>query len=495
MVVHNAPDQFADPLRPAGVKDVIQLNRNIFSIRYDAKVISARDTLNTGSSSPISLAPLRPHDEVTADIRKTAYTTVLSSILTIPILVLSWAPLPTHKMIYGSVSLALATVIQVVVAGPFYPRAFRSLIWTRTIDMDLLIVLSTSTTYLFSVTSFIYQVKGTSLPTGLFFETSALLISLIMIGRLISDFACQRAVKSRSIRSLQPPTALLIDTSNRDVDGGTELDARLLQYGDVFRVKPGCPVVTDGIIISGNSEFDESMLTGEARLVERKAGSLITAGSVNHSGTVSVQLTRLPGGNTIDEVTHSKPKIQETADQFAGYVVPAIGALAMMTVVIWFAVGKLVRSDSTRLAISKAIPYAISVLVVSCPCAVGLAVPMVLVIANGVAAGHGVIFKSAEAMRVAQNITHVVFDKTGTLTEDRLSVLVEDYLTESRMLTGALALALTSQVQILCRRLWQSTWKQQALSVPPSLMSHPSSAQMSKACGMERSCALATPGG
>ncbi len=446
--------KFADSMLPAGVKDVTELSQDTFSVKYDAKVIGARHllkALNAVLDGSVSLAPAKAHDEVPADIRKAAYMTMLSSVITVPILVLAWAPLPEHKTIYGALSLAFATVIQVVIAGPFYPRALRSLILTRVIDMDLLIVLSTSITYGFSVASFICQTKGTNLASEVYFETSTLLITLIMVGRLIGDFACHRAMKSTSIISFQQQFAFVVDTSDPYTDDGLEVDVRLLQYGDVFRVKPGCVVVTDGIIVSGASEFDESIMTGEASLVEKFVGSAVIAGSVNHCATVLVQLTRLPGENIIDEIAgmveqvmHSKPKIQQTADRVAAWIVPAAGILAILTLVIWFVVAKSARKESATSAVLNAIPYAISVLIVSCPCAIGMAVPIVLMVASAVGVKHGVIFRSAEAMRVARGATHIVFDSTGTLTEGCLSVLTEEYFSGSQQLTGALALALTS---------------------------------------------------
>ncbi|CAD6563532.1 MAG: hypothetical protein ASARMPRED_000021 [Alectoria sarmentosa] len=448
-------DFAAEAMLPIGVKDVAQCTRDTFCVKYDAKNIGARQllkALNTDLDSPISLAPPKSHDEVPVDIRATAYTTACSSLLTIPILVLAWAPLPKHTIAYGAVSLALATVIQITVAGPFYPRAFRSLIWNRVIDLDLLVVLSTSITYGFSVASFICEVKGTRLVSGMYFETSALLITLIMMGRLMSEFACHSAFRIGSIKSLQPPSALLVDTPNPYIERELEIDVRLLQLGDTFRVKPSCPAATDGTIVSGVSEFDESMMTGEASLVGKSIGSSVIAGSVNFGDAVLVEVTRLPGNNTIDkiaemveEVTHSRSKVQQIADEVARWIVPASATLAMLTLVVWFTVGTIVRKESTTSAILNAIPYAVSVLVVCCPCAVAFAVPMVLVIASGVGAKHGVVFRAAEAMRVARGVTHVVFDKTGTLTQGCLSVVSEEYYGETASLSAAVVFALASQ--------------------------------------------------
>ena len=452
MVSGGCGDFAAYAMPNVGVKDVTQVNKHTFSIKYDANVIGARQllkALNMDLDSSVRLASPKSHDEVPMDIRATAYFTIFSWLLTIPILILAWAPLPKHAVIYGIVSLSLATVIQVVVAGPFYPRAFRSLILNRVIDLDLLVVLSTSTAYGFSTASFICEVKGTRLVSGIYFETSALLITLIMMGRLMSDFACLRAFRIGSIKSLQTHSALLVTTS---VETAKDINVRLLQLGDMFKVNTGCPVATDGIIVSGVSEFDESMLTGEATLVRKTIGSSVIAGSFSVGDAVLVKVTRLPGSNTIDEiaamveeVTNSKTKVQQTADKVAKWIVPASTILAILTLVIWATINLEYREKSTSSAILNAVPYSISVLVVCCPCAIAFAVPMVLVIASGVGAKHGVVFRSAEAMTVARRVTHVVFDKTGTLTQGCLSVVSDEYFSETQNLSAAVVVALTSQ--------------------------------------------------
>lgn len=447
------PEKFADVIArtsPVGVKDVVFKGKSTVWIQYDAEMIGARDLLQTSFGTPLGLAPPRVRCETASQIYTTACLTFLSSILTIPILILSWAPLPKHPVVYGAVSFTLATIIQAVVARLFYPSAFRSLFFARTIDMGLLVVLSTTAAYIVSVISFVYQIKGVDLMMGVYFETSALLVTLIMVGRLITSYACQRAMSSASIRSLQATTALIINPLDKGKSARKEIDIRLLHYGDIFAVEPNSAIVTDGIVVSGSSEVDESMLTGEAHWMGKRPGSPVTAGSINRSCIILVQLTRLPGSNTIDdiagmveEVAFTKPKIQETADRFAGYFVPAVGLIALTCFLIWIAVGISVRQQSARAAVLTAISYAISVLVVSCPCAIGLAVPMVIVIASGIGAKQGVIVKSASALQVARHVTHVVFDKTGTLTENHLGVAVEEYFSEPPSLTASLILGLT----------------------------------------------------
>lgn len=428
LISSGAPEELVKSEWPHGVLEVRQVGKETLRVDFDAKVVGARELIEHDWSRSLKLAPPRLDPSLDAGsrhVRRMGWMTLLSALLTIPVLIMAWAPLPKRELAYGSASLALATIVQVAIAGPFYPKAIKALVFSRVIEMDLLIVLSTSAAYIFSVVSFAYLVAGKPLSTGEFFETSTLLVTLIMVGRWVASLARQKAAESISIRSLQTPSAILVDADG--VEQG--IDARLLQYGDIFKVAPDTRIPTDGTVISGFSEVDESMLTGESKPMEKKTGSTVIAGSVNGSGMLTVRLTRLPGDNTIDSIAYmvdeaklSKPKIQDIADTVASYFVPVVVVLTIVTFVIWIAIGVAVRHQSGSEATVEAITYAITVLIVSCPCAIGLAVPMVIVIASGIAARAGVIFKSASPIEVAYKTTHVVLDKTGTLTEGRLAV-------------------------------------------------------------------------
>lgn len=438
---------------PRGVIAMTLAGKNMVNVAFDDKVVGARDLVEKGWGVPLALAPLRAIDPTLAagskHVRHVGLVTILSAVLTIPVLVMAWAPLPEREMAYGAASLALATLVQVVIAGPFYPKALKALLFTKVVEMDLLIVLSTTAAYVFSVVSFGYLVAaGRPLSAGEFFETSTLLVTLIMVGRYVAALARQKAVESISVRSLQGATAVVVDAA-----GEREIDVRLLQHGDVFRVLPDGKVATDGTVLSGSSEVDESMITGESRPVEKHVKSRVIAGSINGSGTLLVRLDRLPGDNTIssiaamvDEAKLSKPKLQNLADQVASYFVPVVVGLAMITFCIWIGVGIGVQGKSGSEAVIQAVTFAITVLIVSCPCAVGLAVPMVIVMASGVAAERGVIIKSASTIEVAHRTSHVVLDKTGTLTEGRLTVARQVYIEEtwSREHTRSLLLALVT---------------------------------------------------
>ena len=419
---------------PIGITDLDMLDKNTIRVSYDPRIVGARDLLSNPFFPSAKLAPIAAAPTIAsgrAHVRATSLMTVLSALLTIPVLVLAWGSLPEHEVLYQTVSLVLATIVQAAIVGPFYPRAIRSLILGM-VEMDLLVVLSTTTAYAYSIVAYAYLVAGRPLSTGGFFETSTLLVTLVMVGRSVSAFAGQRAVESVSIESIQTASALLMDKKSGQAH---EIDARLLQYQDTFKVLPETSVVTDGVVTTGQSEIDESLITGESVMVAKSPGMPVIAGSINHSGALTVRLTRLPGENTLNtigtlvhEAQSSKPRIQGIADRFAGYFVPFILVVAILVFAVWTVVGKAARHHSATVACINAMTYAISALIVSCPCAIGLAVPMVVLIAGGVGAKNGLIMKSAEAIENARNISHVVFDKTGTLTQGRLSVMAEDYL-------------------------------------------------------------------
>ena len=446
LMVDSDAKAFVERKYPAGITLMSVLGRREVRITFDPKIIGARALLDDTFGGKLRLSARRKTSDLESGrkhVRHTTWITLLSAVLTIPVLVLAWAPLAPRPVVYGAVSLALATAVQVLVAGQFYVSALRALIFTRIMEMDLLIVLSTTTAYVCSVISFAFQVKGHPLAIGEFFETSTLLVTLIMLGRLVSAFARQKAVETVSVRSLQRQTAVLCDQNGGNA---REIDARLLQYGDFFKVDPDSRITTDGVVVMGATEIDESMVTGEAIPIDKRPGSLVVAGSINGSGVIVVRLTNLPSNNTIstiaamvDEAKFQKAKTQELVDLVASWFVPIVLVLATITFLVWIAVGIVVRHQSTGTAVVNAITYGVSVLIVSCPCAIGLCIPMVIVVGGGAAAKHGIIVKAATAYEDGCKVSHVVLDKTGTLTEGKLKVANEVVLAPS----GELAMSVT----------------------------------------------------
>lgn len=411
-------------------------------IHYDAKVIGARDIFDfyRRRNGQLMLAPPPAHSSLKLGAKQTRRALCLflpTSLLTVPVLVLAWAPIDHEKMAYAHASMGLASVIQIIAWIEFLPSALRSLWYSRVLDMDSLILLSTTTAYVFSTVCYAYQIVGKPLETHSFFETSALLVTLILLGRVVNEFARYRAAKTVSFRTLQAEKALLVALGHeRKADPPTrDIDARLLQYGDSFKVPPHTQIVTDGTVYYGGSEVDESMLTGEAVPVAKGVHSEVYAGTMNGSGTLIVFLKALPHENTVHKVATmvecaelTKPKIQALADRIAGWFVPVIAVIGSLVFLIWLLVDRFRNERGWSEAVVRAITYAIPTLVVSCPCAIGLAVPMVVLIASGVAARYGIIFRDPQKLEVARNTTDVIFDKTGTLTTGYFSIVSEQFL-------------------------------------------------------------------
>ncbi len=444
--------------RPQGVLDMqVSKGGRVARVCYDPRISGARgilEKLERDFGRPIELAPLPLDPSVAArrqDVIHEGTYLLCSVVLTLPVLLFAWASLPGNSEAYDGASLVLATLVQIGVSFKFYPPAWKSLRKLGVIGMDFLVAMSTTAAYIFSVVAFAFKQREKPLSTGEFFETSTLLATLILLGRFVSTVATQRAAKSVSLQSLQPRKALVYVGASEALK---DIDVRLLQYGDVFKALPEGPIVTDGVVLAGTSDVDESMTSGESKLVTKGPGDTVVAGSVNTSGTLDVRLTHLPDENSISIIATAverakleNPRIQAIADRVAGWFVPCIIALTMLVFVIWVIVGKVGQGQDGREAAVQALTYAIATLVVCCPCAIGLAVPMVVVIAGGVAAKMGVVIKKAETIESAHKASHVLFDKTGTLTEGKMSVAVEKLIGERKNEARSIILGLLEDSQ------------------------------------------------
>ena len=444
---HNAKELAREP--PSSVMDVHVLDKKTLRLAYDPTVIGSRALFDSISDKIQGLSPPRSDPQLESGRRRLWDQTIktgLAALFTIPVVVLSWGEDLTDAKTKAIVSVILGTMVQGIAIPEFYRPALSTLIYSRVVEMDMLVVISITAAFAYSVVAFGFQMANQPLGTSEFFETSTLLITLILFGRLIATFVRVRAIAAVSVRSMQSNTAVLVE-KGRD----REIDARLLQYGDQFRVLPHSRVPTDGTILQGSTEIDESMLTGEVLPVLKQVGDPVIAGTVNGDGTVLVQLDRLPGKNTVtdiaqlvDEAANAKPRIQDLADKVAGWFVPVVSTIAIIVLVIWIAVGMEVLDYGTSKAVLEAVTYFVATLAVACPCALGLAVPMVLVAAGGIAARGGIIIKSAETTERARKATDIIFDKTGTITEGDLVVVGEEYLSEDKVYAATMAKALVA---------------------------------------------------
>ncbi|KAG5998225.1 hypothetical protein E4U54_002237 [Claviceps lovelessii] len=416
-----------------GVTGATILNKKTVRLAYNPAIIGARKLLKTIQGLSTGLTP--PQVDPSASnaskrLRLQVIKTIASALLTIPVLVLAWGEPAIDERIGAMISIVFATAVQLIAVQEFYRPALGALFRDGTVEMDMLVVISITAAYTYSVVAFGFRMAGQRLEVGEIFETSTLLVTLVMFGETVAAFARTKAVKAVSLRSLQATSAVIVE------DGmDREIDARLLQYDDVLKIGPHSGVATDGLVINGSSEVDESMLTGESMPVFKKEGDVVIAGTINGTGTLVARLTRLPGENTVTDIAklvekaqESKPRIQNYADEVAGWFVPVVSSIAMLVVIVWLIVGFKVRHYSAGKSVSNAITYAVAVLAVACPCALSLAVPMVLVIAGGIAARNGVIIKSAECTERARKVTDIIFDKTGTITEEHLDVIEEIFL-------------------------------------------------------------------
>lgn len=325
----------------------------------------------------------RERDIVTRDLIAVVVRTTACAVLTVPVLVLAWANLPPHPVLYGGIAVGLTTLIQGL-AFPLFSSAFRSIFYLHQADMSVLVSISTLTAYVFSVVAYTFQVAGHPFATP-FFETNALLVTLIFLGRTISA-ATRRSTGSalRELQRLQPPNVFLLPEGTKTPSQVQSLDGRLLYYGDVIRIPPETRIATDGLVIRGSSDADESSITGESAAVTKQVGSRVIAGTLNLGGTLDVQVTKLVHENSLARIMGlvrqaraSRSPMQNLSDKFSVVILPVAAISACVAFLVWVMVGRYVRHNSATDAAVNALTYAIAILAVSCPCAIGLVVSII----------------------------------------------------------------------------------------------------------------------
>ena len=353
----------------------------------------------------------------------------VSAAVTIPLFLVAMAHLLPGRPVETAVSpgglawiqMALATPVVLWGGWPFFVRGWQSVVH-RSLNMFTLIGLGVGVAYLYSLVAalvpgiFPASFRGESGEVALYFEAAAVIVTLVLLGQVL-----ELSARSRTGAAIKALLGLAPKTARRLRDDGSDEDVPLDQVrpGDRLRVRPGEKVPVDGVVLEGRSSIDESMVTGEPIPVEKSSGDRVTGATVNGTGALVMRAEKV-GSETllarivqmVAEAQRSRAPIQKLADQVAGGFVPAVVAIAVVTALVWGLAG-----PEPRMA--HAIINAVAVLIIACPCALGLATPMSIMVATGKGATAGVLFRNAEAIEVMRKVDTLVVDKTGTLTEGK----------------------------------------------------------------------------
>ncbi|MBQ2614391.1 MAG: copper-translocating P-type ATPase [Clostridia bacterium] len=444
----------------------VNLTTSIASIHYDEHLLSLEDIIakivKLGFEAEIFSGDFS-EDTTQKEDRNLKYSLIFSGILTFPLIlgmVLSWFGIHLHFLHLPWLQLLLATPIQFVVGWRFYKHGFLAL-KAGSPNMDVLIALGTGAAYFFSL----YNVlSGNTQPgsmEGLYFESSMTIITLILLGKYLEARA--RAKTSDAIGkliALQPQNATLIK------DGSIQtIPLAEVQFGDILLVRPGEKIPVDGEIVDGHSAIDESMLTGESMPCDKGAGDTVFCASINLSGAFQMRAERIGRDTTLSQIISLvrsaqgvKAPIQKIADKVSAVFVPSILGIALLTFLGWFFLNG---------NLETALLNGISVLVIACPCSLGLATPTAIMVGTGLGAQNGILIKGGEYLETAHKLTAIVFDKTGTITKGTPALTdVISIGCDRQSLLAAVAAAEASSEHPLGRAIVQAAQTEQ-LSLPP----------------------------
>ncbi len=361
--------------------------------------------------------------------------------------------LPLPHFLHGTENALLNAIVQMLLVIPvmiinkkFFISGFKGLI-KRAANMDSLVALGSSASFLYGIFAIIMMTKGTidgDLQTlehyshQLYFESSAMILTLVTVGKFLETRSKGKTSDALGkLVELSPKTANVIRNGNE-----ITIDAEDVKEGDTLIIRPGERIAVDGVVLSGNGFIDQSAVTGESLPIEKAIGDEVISATLNKNGTFTMTASRV-GENTtlaqiinlVDEAGSSKAPIARLADKVSGIFVPTVMIISAITFIIWLSIGK---------DFETALSFAVTVLVISCPCALGLATPVAIMTGTGKAAENGILIKSAEALETLGNVDKIVLDKTGTVTSGEMSVsdifVYDKSLTENQFLAICTAL-------------------------------------------------------
>ncbi len=382
----------------------------------------------------------------------------VSAALTLPVFIVAMAELIPGQNLVEQFGLRRLQWVQIVLASPvvlwggwpFFVRGWQSVV-NRYLNMFTLIALGVAVAYIYSAAAVIAPgvfpdaFRGPDGEVAVYFEAAAVIVTLVLLGQVLELRArSQTGAAIKALLGLAPNTARVVkeDGSESDIDLGD------VQVGDQLRVRPGEKIPVDGVVVDGSSSVDESMVTGESIPVLKKAGDPVVGATINGTGSLLMRAERVGADTLLSQIVHmvaeaqrSRAPIQKLADVVAGYFVPAVVVVAVIAFAVWATVG-----PEPRMA--YAIINSVAVLIIACPCALGLATPMSIMVATGRGATAGVLFKNAEAVETLRQVDTLIVDKTGTLTEGRpklMSVTPLEPHDEDVVLSSAASLELHSE--------------------------------------------------
>ncbi|CAN1327783.1 Copper-transporting ATPase RAN1 [Linum perenne] len=429
-------------------------------VLFDPEVISSRDLVDGvegGSNGRFKLHVINPFARMTSkdnDEASTMFRLFISSLFfSIPVFFIR-VICPHIPLLYSMLlrrcgpflmgdwlKWALVSVVQFVIGKRFYIGAARALKNGST-NMDVLVALGTTASYVYSVCALLYG-AATGFWSPTYFETSSMLITFVLLGKYLECLAKGKTSDAiKKLVELAPATALLVVKDKGGNIQEREIDALLIQPGDTLKVVPGAKVAADGEVVWGSSYVNESMVTGESEPVLKEANSSVIGGTINLHGVLHVKATRIGSDAVLSQIISlvetaqmSKAPIQKFADFVASIFVPVVIALSLITWLGWYIGGTIGAYPEQWLPehgnfFVFSLMFSISVVVIACPCALGLATPTAVMVATGVGAKHGVLIKGGDALERAEKIKYVIFDKTGTLTQGKATV------TSAKIFTG-----------------------------------------------------------
>ena len=403
----------------AGVPGVISANVNLASEKATVEYVAGTDIANLRRAVEDAGYKLGSEAETLEDVTTAAQRElrgirnrfIVAAILAVSIMVLMWAPEFVGK---PYLLWALATPVQFWAGWRFYRGTWGALRY-KTADMNTLIATGTSAAYFYSMVAVLFPALFTigGIEPNLYFDTSAMIIALILLGRFLEARAKgQTSAALKKLIGLKSRTALVIRNGEE-----REISVEDVQVGDLILVRPGERVPVDGIVRQGYSSVDESMITGESIPVEKRVGDRVTGATINKTGSFQFEATKVGKDTTlaqiiqlVEEAQGSKAPIQRLADVIASYFVPIVIGIAIITFAIWYFIGP-------APSLTFAFLNFIAVLIIACPCALGLATPTAIMVGTGKGAEYGVLIRSAGALEKAHQLTTVLLDKTGTLTQ------------------------------------------------------------------------------